>query len=407
MSEKWITVVGIGEDGLDGLAPAARAVVEQADVLVGGERHLSKVTIGDEVRIDWAQGFEAAFDAMEQHSDKRVVVLASGDPLNFGVGNNVIKRFGIEPVVILPAPGAFSLAAARMGWSLPDVRCLTVHGRALSAVNLHLIEGQRLLILSRDAATPGELAELLTDRGFGPSAISVLANMGGEDTRQDGTAGAWDHAPGEDLNTIAVECRAGDGADRRAWSRVPGLPDNAFEHDGQITKREVRTATLARLAPLPGRVLWDIGAGAGSIAIEWLRCEPSAKAVAIEHTPARAARIARNAETLGVLGLKIIEGKAPDVFSNIDLAPDVVFVGGGVSVPGLLEACWQALSHGGRLVANGVTVEAERALLEFQNEFGGDIVRLAISRAQLMGKAGNLSVIKPMMAVTQLITDKE
>jgi len=407
MKNKWITVVGIGEDDLDGLAPAARAVVEQADVLVGGERHLSKVAVSDETRIDWTGGFEAAFDAMQQHSGKRVVVLASGDPLNFGVGNNVIRRFGIETVTILPTPGAFSLACARMGWPLADVRCLTVHGRALAAVNLHLVEGQRLLILSRDAGTPGELAELLTTRGFGPSAVTVLANMGGEDSRQDGTAEAWTDDPGADLNTIAVHCQAGDDCQRGAWSRVPGLPDDAFEHDGQITKREVRAATLARLAPLPGRVLWDVGAGAGSIAIEWLRCEPSAKAVAIERSPVRAARIKRNSEALGVPGLVIVEGAAPDVLSDIDLAPDVVFVGGGVSVPGLLNACWQALQAGGRLVANGVTVEAEQALLEFQKEFGGDLVRLAISRANPVGAQGNLTAIKPMMAVTQLVTEKE
>lgn len=407
MSEKWITVVGIGEDGLDGLAPAVRILVESADVLLGGERHLSKVPEGGEVRISWADGFEAAFDAMEQHSGKRVVVLASGDPLNFGVGNNVIRRFGTAPVTILPAPGAFSLAAARMGWPLADVRCLTVHGRALEAVNLHLVEGQRLLILSRDRATPAELAALLTARGFGPSTLTVLANMGAEDTRQDGTAASWPHPPGGDLNTIAVDCRAEEDSDRGAWPRVPGLPDDAFEHDGQITKREVRAATLARLAPLPGRVLWDVGAGAGSIAIEWLRCEPSAKAVAFERDPARVARIGRNAKNLGVPGLKIIEGEAPGVLSGFDPAPDVVFVGGGVSVPGLLEACWKAMSGGGRLVANAVTVEAEHALLEFQKEFGGDLVRLAISRARTMGASENLTVIKPMMAVTQLVTEKE
>ncbi len=407
MSEKWITVVGISEDGLDGLTPRVRTVVESADVLLGGERHLSKVPEGAEIRIDWSDGFEAAFDALEQHSGKRVVVLASGDPLNFGVGNNVIRRFGTGPVTILPAPGAFSLAAARMGWPLADVRCLTVHGRALEAVNLHLVDGQRLLILSRDGATPGELAALLTKRGFGPSALTVLANMGAEDTRQDATAADWSHAPGTDLNTIAVKCRAGDDCRRGAWSRAPGLPDDVFEHDGQITKREVRAATLARLAPLPGRVLWDVGAGAGSIAIEWLRCEPSAKAIAFERDPVRAARIALNAENLGVPSLKIIEGEAPEVLSDIEPAPDVVFVGGGVSVPRLLEACWRAISSRGRLVANAVTVEAEQALLQFHNEFGGDIVRLAISRAQSMGASENLTVIKPMMTVTQLVMEKE
>jgi len=406
MKRKLINVIGIGEEGLDGLAPATRCLVERADVLVGGARHLSKVTIGNEIRINWADGFEAGLDAISKNSGESVVVLASGDPLNFGVGKNMIHRFGIGSVNIIPAPGAFSLAAARMGWSLPDVRCLTVHGRALSAVNLHLVEGERLLILSRDAATPAELAVSLVSKGFGPSDITVLASMGGEDARQDGTAASWVHQPGADLNTIAVLCRAGKNCQHRAWSRVPGLPDDVFEHDGQITKREVRAATLARLAPLPRRVLWDVGAGAGSIGIEWLRCEPSAKAVAIENDPDRVARIKRNAETLGVPGLRIIEGEAPNVFSDIDIPPDVVFLGGGVSIPGLLEACWGELSKGGRLVANGVTTEAEQTLLQFQKKYDGELVRFSISRSRLIGPVEKYSTLKPMMAVTQLVAEK-
>jgi precorrin-6B C5,15-methyltransferase / cobalt-precorrin-6B C5,C15-methyltransferase len=404
MSDKWITVIGIGEDGLDGLAPTTRALVAAANVLVGGERHLSKVPLGDEIRIDWSDGFDAALGEMESHAGKNVVVLASGDPLNFGVGATVVRRFGSDPVTFLPTAGAYSLAAARMGWSLPDTKCLTVHGRPLAAVNLHLVAGQRLLILSRDADTPTELAALLMARGFGPSAMTVLTNMGGEDTRQDGTAADWAHAPGADLNTIAVDCRAKDGVDRRAWSRAPGLPDDAFEHDGQITKREVRAATLARLAPLPGRVLWDVGAGAGSVAIEWLRSEPSAKAVAIERDPVRAARIARNAENLGVPNLKIVEGEALAVIADLTPKPDVVFVGGGVSDPEILKACWGALGRGGRLITNGVTVEAEQSMLQFQNEFGGDLVRLAISRTAPLG--AGLRTFKPMMEVTQLVAEK-
>ena len=406
MIKKWISVIGIGEEGLDGLAATTRGLVESAEVLVGGERHLSKVTVGKEIRINWADGFEAGLDAISQNRRKSVVVLASGDPLNFGVGKNVINRFGIGLVNIIPAPGAFSLAAARMGWSLPDVRCLTVHGRALTAVNLHLVEGERLLILSRDAGTSAELAALLVSKGFGPSDITVLASMGGEDARQDGTAASWVNQLSADLNTIAVLCRAGKDCQYGAWSRVPGLPDDVFEHDGQITKREVRAATLARLAPLPRRVLWDVGAGAGSVGIEWLRCEPSAKAIAIENDPDRVARIKRNAETLGVPGLKIVEGQAPNVFSDIEIPPDVVFLGGGVSVPGLLEACWGELSNGGRLVANGVTAEAEQTLLQFQKKYDGDLIRFSISRSRLIGTVAKFSILKPMMAVTQLVVEK-
>ena len=401
-----ITVVGIGEDGLDGLTPKARGLIDEAEVLVGGERHLSKVPLGGEQRIDWDGDFDAAFDKIEKMKDRRVVVLASGDPLHYGVGANIVRRFGADQVNVIPAPGAFSLAAADLGWPLADVKCLTVHGRALEAVTLYLTPGRRLLVLSWDGETPEKLAGLLTTRGFGPSRITVLGNLGGDDeTRTEGTAEKWTGETVPDLNTIAVECIAGDGAD--VLSRVPGLPDDAFEHDGLITKREVRAATLARLMPLPGQTLWDVGAGSGAVAIEWLRAEPSAKAFAVERDPKRAAVIARNAANLGVPELKIVEGEAPGILSGIETVPDAVFVGGGVSVPGLLEACWDALSPGGRLVANGVTLEAEQRLLFFQNEFGGDLTRMAVSRAAPVGPVGRLQTFQPLKQVTQLVTIKK
>lgn len=401
-----ITVVGIGEDGLDGLTPKARGLIDEAEVLVGGERHLSKVPLGGEQRIDWDGDFDAAFDKIEKMKDRRVVVLASGDPLHYGVGVNIVRRFGADQVNVIPAPGAFSLAAADLGWPLADVKCLTVHGRALEAVTLYLTPGRRLLVLSWDGETPEKLAGLLTARGFGPSRITVLGNLGGDDeTRTEGTAEKWTGETVPDLNTIAVECVAGDGAD--VLSRVPGLPDDAFEHDGLITKREVRAATLARLMPLPGQTLWDVGAGSGAVAIEWLRAEPSAKAFAVERDPKRAAVIARNAANLGVPELKIVEGEAPGILSGIETVPDAVFVGGGVSVPGLLEACWDALSPGGRLVANGVTLEAEQRLLFFQNEFGGDLTRMAVSRAAPVGPVGRLQTFQPLKQVTQLVTIKK
>ncbi|HIM41276.1 MAG TPA: precorrin-6y C5,15-methyltransferase (decarboxylating) subunit CbiE, partial [Rhodospirillales bacterium] len=374
--------------------------------LVGGERHLSKVPVGGEQRIDWDGDFDAAFDKIEKMKDRRVVVLASGDPLHYGVGVNIVRRFGADQVNVIPAPGAFSLAAADLGWPLADVKCLTVHGRALEAVTLYLTPGRRLLVLSWDGETPEKLAGLLTTRGFGPSRITVLGNLGGDDeTRTEGTAEKWTGETVPDLNTIAVECVAGDGAD--VLSRVPGLPDDAFEHDGLITKREVRAATLARLMPLPGQTLWDVGAGSGAVAIEWLRAEPSAKAFAVERDPKRAAVIARNAANLGVPELKIVEGEAPGILSGIETVPDAVFVGGGVSVPGLLEACWDALSPGGRLVANGVTLEAEQRLLFFQNEFGGDLTRMAVSRAAPVGPVGRLQTFQPLKQVTQLVTIKK
>lgn len=407
MKKKWIKVIGIGEEGLDGLVYETRKLIESADVLVGGERHLSKVEVGSEIRVDWSNGIEKALDVISQNSGKWVIVLASGDPLNFGVGKNVIERFGIDSVSVIPAPGAFSLAAARMGWSLPDVKCLTVHGRSIFTVTLHLIEGERLLILSRDGSTPTELATLLVKKGFGLSEITVFQKMGSDDTRVDGIAKDWNYKKLEDLNTIAVFCRATLECNHNFWSRVPGLPDDAYENDGQITKREVRAATLARLSPLPGRVLWDVGAGSGSVGIEWLRCEPSAKVVAIECDSERVGRIRRNAENLGVPSLQVVHGRAPKIFTKITIAPDVIFVGGGVSVLGLLEACWKALRAGGRLVVNGVTTEAEQTLIQFHHKYHSDLIRFSISRSHLIGEIKNYSVLKPMLEVTQLIADKE
>jgi len=398
----WITVVGIGEDGLQGLAPASRALVEKADVLAGGTRHLAKAKACDATRIDWRDGLEAGIEAIAAHRGKHVVVLASGDPLNFGIAANLIRRYGAEAVRVIPAASAFSLAAARMGWSIPDVECLTVHGRALETINLHLVPKRRLLVLSWDGGTPVALARLLAARGFGASTITVLEHMGGpQEKRLSGRADEWARERCADLNTVAVECVAGPNA--KIFSRVPGLPEDAFEHDGQITKREVRAATLARLMPLPGHMLWDVGAGSGAVAIEWLRAERSAEAVAVERALARAARIGRNARALGVPRLRVVEGEAPAALHGLQPKPDAVFVGGGVATPGLLESCWQALGPGGRLVANAVTLEGEARLIAFRANHGGELVRIAVARAE---PVGSLDAMRPLMDVLQLAVVK-
>lgn len=397
-----VTIVGIGEDGLDGLGPRARAVIEGAEVLVGGERHLDKVSGGDAERVVWGKGFEHGVRAIRENEGKRIVVLASGDPMYFGVGATLARRFGFEGFDVIPAPGAFSLAAARMGWSLPDTDCLTVHGRPLETVNLYIRPGARLLILSWDGDTAAKLAKLLVSKGFGDSNVTTLEHMGGAaENRITAPASNWPSEPTADLNTIAVECVAGPEA--VYWPRVPGLPEEAFEHDGNITKREVRAATLARLAPLPGEMLWDVGAGSGAVAIEWLRAEPSGEAVAMEHKAERTQVIARNAAALGVPGLKVIEGVAPDVFVQLEGAPDAIFVGGGVSVSGMLEACWDTLSQSGRLVSNSVTLEAQQAVMDFRALHGGDITRIDVSRA---GPVGELNALRPFRGVLQLAAVK-
>ncbi|MGE5546645.1 MAG: precorrin-6y C5,15-methyltransferase (decarboxylating) subunit CbiE [Solirubrobacterales bacterium] len=385
MNTPWLTVIGIGEDGLEGLAPAVRTLVETAEVLVGGERHLSMVP-GVAERHPWPSPFAEGKALLDSLRGRNVVVLVSGDPLWFGAGATLGRWFPGE-LTVIPHVGAFSLAAARLGWALHECLCLTAHGRPVEALALHLAPGRRLLVLSEDRATPAKVAALLAERGFAPSTITVLEHLGGPAER----VVDWREAQA-DLNLVAVEVAADRGT--RALPLVPGLPDDAFTHDGQLTKREIRAVTLSTLAPLPGQLLWDVGAGCGSIAIEWMRA--GGRAVAIEPHPARAAHIARNAAFLGVPSLEIIQGLAPDVLPYTD--PDAVFVGGGVSAPGLLEACWAALKSGGRMVANAVTVEGEVALAAFRTSHGGEMTRLAVAR---LAPTGGFHTWHPAMPVTQ------
>jgi precorrin-6Y C5,15-methyltransferase (decarboxylating) len=327
-----------------------------------------------------------------------------------GGGANLARAFGPDEMTVIPYPGAFSLAAARMLWPLADVECVTVHGRPLEVLNLFIQPGARLLALSRDGETPARAAALLVERGFGPSAVTVLEHLGGpRERRLDGVAERWEHTRGADLNTLAIECRP--GAAPRILPPLPGMADELFESDGQLTKREVRAVTIAALAPLPGQVLWDVGAGSGSVAIEWLRAAPryrtasggQARAVAIERDAGRCASIARNAAALGVPQLEIVHGQVPDALAGIDAQPDTIFVGGGAARPGLLDRCWDVLPAGGRLVANAVSLEAGARLVEFRRRHGGDLTRFAISRA---GPVGRLSAFRALMEVTQYVGTK-
>ena len=312
----------------------------------------------------------------------------------YGVGVQLARRVGPDERTILPAPSAFSLAAARLGWPLAGLETITVHGRPLDVLRAHVSPGARLLVMTSDGNGPALIAQLLRQTGYQASPMTVFERMGGgAERRVDDNAETWDEAPLADLNTVAIECRAGPDAVVRSTS--PGLPDGAYENDGQLTKREVRAVTLAALAPLPGQRLWDVGAGCGSIAIEWLRAARGATAVAIEHNPERAAMIARNATALGVPGLDIITGDAPAALAGLD-DPDAVFIGGGLSVDGLIDACWEALRPGGRLVANAVTVEGEQKLVERRNAIGGGLTRIGISRAEPLGDYSGWRALAPV-----------
>ena len=402
---RWLSIIGIGEDGLPGLSPAARTLVETAQTLVGGARHLAMVPGGAAERLLWRQPLSDTLADIAARRGTQLVVLASGDPLWYGVGAVLLRHFPREEMTIVPQPSAFSLAAARLGWALAECTTLSLHVRPLDSLRLHLAPGRRCLLLSEDRTTPRLVAGLLARAGWGPSRISVFEHLGGpREAVLHGAAQDWGEPEGADLNTIALECAMVPGT--RALSLLAGLPDDAFEHDGQLTKREIRAITLARLAPLPGETLWDIGAGCGSIAIEWLRATPGGAAIAVERNPGRAATIARNAASLGVPGLRIIAGAAPQALGQIppELAPpDAIFVGGGISAAGLLPALWAALRPGGRLVANVVSLEGERVLLEWQARHGGDLARIALSRSEPLG---GHHAWRPLLPVTQLAATK-
>lgn len=397
----WLAVIGIGEDGLSGLGAAARTLIETAETLVGGERHLAMVPPGDAERLLWQRPLTDTIGAIAARRGGRVAVLASGDPMWYGVGAVLARHFPRDEMTILPQPGAFSLAAARLGWSIADCAVLSLHARPLDTLRLHLALRRRLLLLSEDGTTPRAVARLLTELGWGPSVLTVFEQLGGpREAMLTDDAQNWGERRTSDLNTIALECRASPQA--KPLSRLAGLPDDAFENDGQLTKREVRAMTLAALGPLPGETLWDIGAGCGSIAIEWLRAAEGGAGVAVERDPDRAAMIARNATALGVPGLQIVVGTAPQILAGLD-QPDAIFVGGGIADPELLPALWGALRPGGCLVANVVSLSGERAVIDWQARYGGCLTRIAISHAEPLGAQ---QTWRPQLPVTQLAAAK-
>ena len=380
----WLHIIGIGEDGMAGLSAAARAQVENAEVIVGGDRHHALAANVSAQRVAWPSPFDAMISVIRGFKGRRVVVLVTGDPLWFSVGARISNpkyesHIPANEIVYHPQLSAFQWAAARMGWSLADVETLTAHGRPAEQVVPYFWPGARLLILTAGAQTPGEIAALLTTRGFGESRLTVLAALGGADeTRIEGTATSW-HAPSPAFHTLAVEV-AGEG---RRLPRIPGLPDDAFAHDGTMTKREMRALTLAKLMPARGERLWDIGCGCGSVSVEWMRAAPDAEATGIDNRADRLAFARENAVQLGVPRLKLIEGQVPEAMDGLP-RPDAVFIGGGVSDAAVTRAL-DALASGGRLVANAVTLESETLLAQMQERHGGELVRVSTAHAEPVG----------------------
>jgi precorrin-6Y C5,15-methyltransferase (decarboxylating) len=363
--ESPLTVVGIGADGWAGLSEQAKAAIADADVVFGGPRQLAFLP-SSAPQVQWPSPLLPALDGLlAEHAGRQICVLASGDPLLSGIGTTLVKRLGIDKVRILPALSSVTLARARLGWSAEETEVVTVVGRDLHRVNRVLAPGGRILVLG---STPAAVADLLKARGYEGSRLTVLEELGGPGERVH-------HSDTTALNVLAIECVG------PPLSLVGGLPDDVFEHDGQLTKRDLRASALARLAPTPGELLWDVGAGAGSLAIEWSRTHPSNRAIAVERDPERAARIGRNADTLGVPELRVVLGSAPEALVDLP-KPDAIFIGGGLTVPGVLAAC---LATGARVVAHGVTLESEQALARAYNDHGGELVRLSVEQAAPLG----------------------
>lgn len=391
----WLSIVGIGEDGASGLSPAARALIGDAQLVFGGARHLSLAApLITGTAHAWPSPFADGIAQVLAARGRKVCVLASGDPFLHGVGATLARHVPAGEMQVVPAPSAFSLAAARLGWALAETACISLHGREIGRVRPHLHPGSRILALTSDETGPAALAALLTALGFGASRLTVLEALGGPHERlRSARADGFELAGINALNLVALEVEG----DAPVVHLGRGLPDDLFAHDGQITRREIRAVTLSALAPRRGELLWDIGAGAGSVAIEWLLCDPSLSAIAIEQDPTRAQRILTNASALGVPQLRLVEGIAPAAVTGLP-APDAIFVGGGASEEGVLEAALTALKPGGRIVANGVTLETEAALLALRARLGGDLVRLALTRASpVKGMTG----WRPAMPVTQ------
>jgi precorrin-6Y C5,15-methyltransferase (decarboxylating) len=397
---RWLSIVGIGEDGIEGLTPTARSLVQAAEMVFGGQRHLVLAApLIRGVARPWRSPFERAVEEVLAQRGRQVCVLASGDPFVYGVGSVLLRHVDPRETVTVPALSTFSLAAARLGWALPETPQLSLHDRALDLIRPHLQPGARVLALTSDGEGPAALARLLADTGFGTSRMTVLEALGGPRERlRATTAAGYDLGEVGPLNIVAIEVEA--LPDARVLARTSGLSDELFEHDGQITKREIRAMTLAALSPRRGELLWDVGAGAGSVAIEWMLADPSMRAIAIEARSDRVARIRRNAAAFGVPALEVIEGVAPAAFEGL-AQPDALFVGGGAA--SVLDAAVAALRPGGRLVVNAVTVETEALLIARHATLGGELTRVAIARVEPMG---GVQAWRPALPVTQWVWEK-
>lgn len=406
-----VLVVGLGDDGFASVPEAVRRQVLEADLVLGGARHLALLETlapqgsvasqrpgASQRRVPWPSPLRAGLADLLQHEPGQVVVLASGDPMVSGIGTTLVDLLGAESVDVVPAVSSVALARARLGWSAEGSVVVSVVGRRVERVARELAPGRRILVLSSDERTPHAVADLLRQQGFGGSVLHVLGHLGGADESRttlpvDAVTDGMDFPR---LNIVAVECHG-----PRRWGWTPGLPDDAYEHDGQITKRDLRISALSRLAPVPGEHLWDVGGGSGSVGIEWMRSHPSLRTTTVEADPDRAARIARNAARLGVPDLEVVQGFAPDALVGLP-RPDAVFIGGGATIPGVLDACLAALDDRGRIVVHAVTLQTEMLVAQAFADRGGELTRLAVENSQALGR---FTGWKPARTITQWSLD--
>ena len=393
MAKPWLDIIGIGEDGVDGLSSIARQKLEAAEVIIGGDRHHGLSPNIKAERLKWPSPFDVMIDVIRSHRSRQLVILVTGDPLWYSVGARITRFIPAQEICFHPQLSAFQWASARMGWSMADCETLTIHGRANSQILPYLAPNNRLIVLTQNSESPAEVAGLLTERGFGMSKITALAALGGKhEKRIIGIARSWAYEV-PDFHTLAIECLAGENA---VWfPRTGGLPDDAFVSDGNMTKQDVRAATLAKLAPYPDAILWDIGAGCGSVSVEWMRSAREALAIAIENKPDRLELISKNSVQLGTEKIEIIAGSAPDALKGLKV-PDAIFIGGGLMSEGVFETAWQALRAGGRMVVNAVTLESESKLLELHTKFGGELVRIGVQQAQPLGSGRSWRTAMPV-----------
>ncbi|WP_072802238.1 precorrin-6y C5,15-methyltransferase (decarboxylating) subunit CbiE [Rhodococcoides yunnanense] len=400
-----IDVVGIGADGWGGLAGTARAVVQAADVVFGSARQLESVPVAGARKHVWPSPLLPTLrSSIDEFDGRRVCVLASGDPMFHGIGVTLAREFGAARLRVIPAPSSLSLACARLGWAVQTTTTVSLVDSPVDSLRPALADGVKILVLSRGRDTPASVVGVLRDAGFGRSRVTVLERLGADTERSvSATADTWTEPAGDPLNVVAIECIS--SAELRL-TRVPGLPDAAFGGDGQLTKAEVRSLTLSALAPSPGEMLWDVGGGSGSIAIEWMRTDPRCRAVAFESLDRRRAQIESNASALGVPALRCLgtaPASFPDVTEDPKFAPDAIFVGGGLTRSGMIDACWDHVRPGGRIVANAVTAESEAALLGCVSRWGGTLRKFQIYRAEPLG---SFTGWRPHLPVAQWVVVK-